>query len=71
MRKKRIITNGYIQTISEDKVSNISFSDYEYEHKIVAEKMLGRKLTDKEVVHHLDENRSNNSPDNLLILEES
>ncbi len=30
--------------------------------------MLGRPLKEGEEVHHLDSNRTNNSPDNLLIL---
>lgn len=37
------------------------------EHIIVAEKKLGRKLKNDEVVHHLDKNRSNNNPDNLIV----
>ena len=39
-----------------------------YEHVLVAENLLGRRLLEGEVVHHLDENRSNNSPDNLLVM---
>lgn len=42
---------------------------YVYEHHVVAEEMLGRSLKDFEVVHHLDGNKKNNSPDNLLVLE--
>lgn len=38
-----------------------------YEHVLVAEKKLGRLLKDGEVVHHIDENKSNNDPENLLI----
>jgi hypothetical protein len=34
---------------------------------VVAEKKLERKLKDDEVVHHLDKNRSNNNPDNLIV----
>ena len=40
---------------------------YIYEHVFIAEQILGRKLTDDEVVHHIDHNRKNNSPDNLMI----
>lgn len=42
-----------------------------YEHRIVAEKMLGRKLMGWESVHHKDKNKLNNSPDNLEIVESS
>lgn len=47
----------------------------QYEHILVAEKMLGRPLKyfgqghpQNEVVHHRDGNKQNNAPNNLLIL---
>ncbi len=36
-------------------------------HRWVAEKKLGRKLNDGEVVHHKDRNKKNNSPANLYV----
>ena len=38
-----------------------------HEHRIVAEKMLGRPLKKGEVVHHIDGDKRNNSPDNLMV----
>ena len=38
-----------------------------YEHYIVAEQKLGRYLQDKETVHHIDGNKKNNNPDNLIV----
>ena len=40
---------------------------YVYEHLVMVEQILGRKLLPEEVVHHKDRNRSNNSPDNLMV----
>lgn len=36
-------------------------------HRIVAEQKLGRPLRKGEVVHHIDGNKRNNDPDNLMI----
>lgn len=38
-----------------------------YEHVLVAEKILGRKIKPCEVIHHKDFNRLNNSADNLIV----
>lgn len=39
-----------------------------HEHRIVAEQILGRKLQPGEVVHHIDGDKRNNSPINLMVL---
>jgi hypothetical protein len=41
----------------------------EYLHRQVAEKILGRKLLENEVVHHIDKNPANNSLSNLVVLD--
>lgn len=40
-------------------------------HRVVAEQKLGRKLKKNEVVHHIDGNRRNNDPDNLMVFSSS
>ena len=37
------------------------------EHRLIVENVIGRKLKNGEVVHHLDENRINNVNTNLLL----
>jgi hypothetical protein len=39
------------------------------EHRLVAERTLGRYLTPTEVVHHKDDDPSNNAPENLVVYE--
>ena len=36
-------------------------------HRIVAETVLGRALSQTEQVHHVDDNKTNNSPSNLWV----
>ena len=38
-----------------------------HEHRVVAKQMLGRALKTGEVVHHIDGNKKNNAPENLLV----
>ena len=38
-----------------------------HEHRVIAEQMLGRKLHKGEVVHHMDKDKHNNHPANLMV----
>lgn len=63
--------NGYKMIYLPDHPSAYTSDNWKgwvYEHRVVAEKTLGRYLSEEEVVHHLDCNRDNNSPENLLVL---
>ena len=40
-----------------------------YEHILVAEEKLGRELKNGEYIHHIDECKINNNPDNLMIFD--
>jgi hypothetical protein len=41
------------------------------EHIIVYEAHHGHSLTGKEVIHHIDGNKLNNSPENLLLCKDN
>lgn len=41
---------------------------YVPEHRFLMEQLLGRKLTSNEVVHHINENKSDNRLENLQVL---
>lgn len=36
-------------------------------HRVVAEQILGRSLLPGEVVHHIDGNKRNNAPENIMV----
>ena len=47
----------------------IKFGNYtRTEHRLIVEKKLGRRLTSDEIVHHIDGNKWNNDPDNLMVM---
>jgi len=39
-----------------------------FEHRILMELILNRRLKDDEIVHHKDHNKSNNNPHNLKVM---
>ena len=44
---------------------------YAFEHRIVAEKKIGRLLETNEVVHHLNYRKDDNRPENLKVMSKS
>lgn len=74
MKKKIRDLNGYrVLYLPEHPraMKSDNWNGWIYEHIYLGEKIIGRPLNEKEVVHHLDGNRSNNRIENLLVLESS
>lgn len=55
-----LMRNGYLQISIGGK--------RKYLHRVIAEQKYGRELKPTEHVHHLDHDKLNNSPDNLVVL---
>jgi HNH endonuclease len=65
---KTIASNGYVLVRVGTEHHLADVRGYAYEHRVVAEKKLGRALTPGEQVHHIDGNIQNNSPENLEVV---
>jgi hypothetical protein len=64
---RTIASNGYV-LIRVGKDHHLAdVRGYAYEHRLVMENKLGRQLIKGEIVHHIDENKQNNHPDNLEL----
>lgn len=63
-----VASNGYILVNVGVEHHLADVRGYAYEHRLVAEKKIGRRLKDGEIVHHKDEDKTNNHPDNLEVV---
>lgn len=67
MRRPTLSEHGYVLIFVGREHHLAHVSGYAYQHRLVMEKKLGRRLRRNELVHHLDENKRNNTPSNLEI----
>lgn len=60
------MNNGYIEVLAPEHPASRK-SGWIYEHRLRAAEILGRPLKKEEAVHHVDENKTNNSLENLWV----
>lgn len=65
---KSIASNGYVivRVGTQHHLSDVR--GYAYEHRLVAESKLKRKLKPGEVAHHANGNRQDNRPENIEVM---
>lgn len=62
-----VASNGYVLLLVGKGHHLADCRGYAYEHRVVAEQKIGRRLLPQEQVHHKDQDRQNNHPDNLEV----
>lgn len=65
---KTVSSHGYVLVRVGVDHHLAHITGYAYEHRVKAEKKIGRRLQSGEIVHHKDGNKQNNSLDNLEVL---
>jgi hypothetical protein len=65
---RMLTSHGYVAIKVPDGHHLQQAHGYAYEHDLVAEEMLGRRLLPDEVVHHKNEDKTDNDPGNLEVM---
>lgn len=65
---KSIASNGYVLVRVGVNHHLADVRGYAYEHRLIAEAKIGRKLEKGEQVHHINGNKQDNRPDNIEVM---
>lgn len=66
---RSVASNGYVLIFVGKDHHLADVRGYAYEHRLVAEQKLGRRLRGGEIPHHINGVKSDNRPENLDIVE--
>lgn len=67
---KTSTNNGYI-IVYKPEHPRAWKTGYVYEHVVAMEEKMGRFMTRNEIVHHIDQCKTNNDPSNLVLMTQS
>ncbi len=65
---KSVASNGYVIVRVGKEHHLADVRGYAYEHRLVAEEKLGRRLERGEIPHHINGNRQDNRPENIQVM---
>lgn len=65
---RSVASNGYVLIKVGFDHHLADVRGYAYEHRLVAEKKLGRRLRPGEIPHHIDGVKTNNAPENIEVV---
>ena len=67
MNGRTVASNGYVLVRVGRSHHLADVRGYAYEHRVVAERTIGRRLRRGEIVHHIDGDKQNNDGSNLEV----